>query len=176
MHVFTLELSPTPPADSSPCKKCRERRLKRRDRADVILSFGYSQSLASSCMSLSRFWAAIKNRKSIDDVAKDIIDDFHPRCASLLPPLARLRRVSFNEDHLTVVLHHLLTSPPMLNYIKKVHQGGSSVYHPVPCVLLLDYLSKHGPRINRARFKGSHRRTPQKISPSPQMFGVLRRH
>ena len=52
----------------------------------------------------------------------------------------RLRRVSSNEDHLTAVLHRLLTSSPMLNYIKKVHQCGSPIYHPVPRVLLPDSL------------------------------------
>ena len=74
----------------------------------------------------SQFWAATRNRKSTNDAAKDIIYNFHPRCTSLLPPLVCLCHVS-NEDHLTVVRHHL-TLPPMLNYIKKVHQGGSPVY------------------------------------------------
>ena len=124
-----------PPADSSPGKKWGERRLKHRNRADVIPHFGYSRSLASNCMSLSRFWAAARNRKSIDDVAKDIIDDFHSRCTSLLPPSVRLRRVSSDGDHLAVFHHRLLTSPPMLNYIKKVHQGYSPICHSVPHAL-----------------------------------------
>ena len=124
-----------PPTDSSPSKKWGEHWLKYWNCADVIPHFGYSQSLASNYMSLSWFWAATRNRKSIDDVAKDIIDDFHSRCTSPLPPSVCLHHVSSDRDHLAIFHHRLLTSPPMLNYIKKVHQGYSPICHSVPHAL-----------------------------------------
>ena len=66
-------------------KKCGERRLKRRNRADVVPLFGCSQSLASSRRS-SRCRTATMSRKSIDNATDDFTDTFHLRYTSLLPP------------------------------------------------------------------------------------------
>ena len=53
IYIFSHPNSHPPPTNSSPCKKYGECLLKHQNHVDVILPFGCSQSLASSCMSLS---------------------------------------------------------------------------------------------------------------------------
>ena len=74
--------------------------------------------------------------------------------------------------------HRRPSSPPCIASLAELHQEGASrrlTHLPLRSTRSLpDYPSKHGLRINRPRLKGSHRRTSQKISLSPDAWCTSR--